>query len=262
MPCRIKRSQDWTFRLEKEMDIAMTATFLTLTYADEHITRNDQGFGILVPDDLKQFWWSLRKYQKRHARSSWRIRYYAVGEYGGDTWRPHYHAIVFNMDHKTIENLSTIWNKGFVYTGTVTPQSIGYVTKYITKVDTRNLEEKGLTTQFARMSNRPGIGHNYLTNEQNIEYHNRKNSKLTINKGAYKRPLPTYYTDRLYPREDTAKRTIHDIETDKLRIRTAKYKKARDANLRASGNDPEQYLQELTEQQIRQLNHRNKRNKL
>ena len=82
------------------MDRASSVRFLTLTYSDENIERNDQGYGILVPDHTKEFWKRLRKYQSRHSNK--KIRYYLVGEYGGsENMRPHYHAIVFNLTPET-----------------------------------------------------------------------------------------------------------------------------------------------------------------
>lgn len=65
------------------------AVFLTLTYDDEHLPIT----GSLVKKDLQNFWKRLRKdYEKP-------IRYYACGEYGDNTMRPHYHAIVFGLPY-------------------------------------------------------------------------------------------------------------------------------------------------------------------
>ena len=59
--------------------------YITLTYNDDHLPAN----GSLQPRDLQLFWKRLRK-----ARTPG-IRYYACGEYGDQTARPHYHAIIF-----------------------------------------------------------------------------------------------------------------------------------------------------------------------
>lgn len=70
------------------------------------------------------------------------------GEYGGQTNRPHYHAIVFGIDfpdkrpHKkgkrgdqlfTSVKLDELWGMGHCYIGRVSAQSAGYVARYSLK---------------------------------------------------------------------------------------------------------------------------------
>ena len=61
------------------------AFFLTLTYAESRLPEN----GSLRSKDLQLFFKALRRRVKE------RIRYFAVGEYGSETKRPHYHALLY-----------------------------------------------------------------------------------------------------------------------------------------------------------------------
>lgn len=116
--CRINYTSMWTIRCLYELANWKYATFLTLTYDDDHLPK-DNG---LQPKDLTDFWKRLRKEMFKAGKveldvndngkkvSKVKMRYYACGEYG-DTelhyyspgaskphGRPHYHAIVFGLD--------------------------------------------------------------------------------------------------------------------------------------------------------------------
>lgn len=150
IPCRINRSMQWTIRLEYELlTWKRKASFLTLTYDNEHLP-DDQG---LHKKDFQDFMKRLRYYQPQ------KFRYYAVGEYGEREkkyhfpglpdgkflhGRPHYHAIVFGLDSssESRENVYNAWKKcskeliinpAYNSLGTVSKDSIMYVTDYIQK---------------------------------------------------------------------------------------------------------------------------------
>lgn len=126
--CLANRRADWSFRLYQELKHSKCAHFLTLTYDEENVPIGDDCFS-LSKRDLQLFIKKLRK-----ANGS-KLRYYNVGEYGTETNRPHYHSIMFGLDKPTIAKLQTIWEKGFVHVGAVTPASIHYVTKYVINHD-------------------------------------------------------------------------------------------------------------------------------
>jgi len=230
MPCKVNTAQDWRFRIDSEFKIAESAHFLTFTYADDTITRNDLGHGVLIKKDMQDFFKRLRKSTDTLEKSILagigfneemrfpKIRYYAVGEYGETTSRPHYHAIVFNVPLEVLKNLRNIWNNGHVYIGTVTAASILYCTKYITKIDTRNMKELELTDPFHIMSK--GLGANYV-NDQTKEYHSRFQSMMSVNK-KYSARLPSYYMNKIHDPEDAARQT---------KLKQYKQKRKRDAQL-------------------------------
>ena len=89
-PCLRRRVSGWSFRLVKQGEQACSALFVTLTYDDEKVPKTASGLMTLQKSDLQKFFKRLRK--KTHEK----ISYYAVGEYGDKTQRPHYHIILFN----------------------------------------------------------------------------------------------------------------------------------------------------------------------
>lgn len=150
--------------------------FLTLTFADEHLPEN---YSVDVRD-LQLFMKRLRK--ETYPRL---IRFYAVGEYGDLSGRPHYHALIFNYDFSdknvysisrgnklyTSSLLSKLWPYGLATLGSVTPQSAAYCARYsMKKIGGKNAAEhytrlhpltgKFVTVrpEFSVMSRRPGIG--------------------------------------------------------------------------------------------------------
>ena len=156
--CRKTRRNEWAFRLSQELKTAKNAYFITLTYSDENLPFTPDGVITLDKKDLQNFQKRLRKLQKKQWPET-KYRYYAVGEYGTETDRPHYHIIAFNVAPDCLRNLSTLWPFGIHHIGTVTTGSIFYVAKYhvnAVKADDDRVPE------FATMSRRPGIGHNYV----------------------------------------------------------------------------------------------------
>lgn len=76
--------------------------------------------------DVQKFFKRLRKASTGKAR----IKYYAVGEYGTQTMRPHYHIILFNAQK---DLLQAAWNLGEIHIGDVSGATIAYTLKYVSK---------------------------------------------------------------------------------------------------------------------------------
>lgn len=151
-----------------------------MTYADTEIPPGAS----LVPSDVQLFLKRLRTFY-----APIRLRYFAVGEYGDQTGRPHYHLAIFGVGPLSIAGLSvptkvvqpfklttsglpvyigdplySIWGKGHVFVGDLTKDSAQYIAGYVTKKMTNGKDQKtlqwlnGRHPEFARMSLRPGIG--------------------------------------------------------------------------------------------------------
>ena len=151
LPCRINRRRLWTTRILLESYCHEASCFATLTYSDDELPSG----GNLDPEHLKLFWKRLRKRLQPR-----RIRYFAVGEYGDDSWRPHYHAAVFGLSVLEAYHVEGAWGHGFIRLDELSPETAqylcGYTVKKLTGKDDERLE--GRVPEFARMSNRPGIG--------------------------------------------------------------------------------------------------------
>ena len=124
--CKIAHSREWVIRLLHELEYSESAYFVTLTYDDEHLPSD----GSLSVDELQRFFKRLRK--QLPPRS---LRYYACGEYGETSNRPHYHFIGYLFcEHGNFKSVvESAWSLGFVYIGTVTAQSCRYVAQYVHK---------------------------------------------------------------------------------------------------------------------------------
>lgn len=178
--CRAEQARQWAVRMMHESIMHESSWFATLTYSDEEIPPN----GSLRPSDLQSFFKNLRR--DLPPRS---VSFYACGEYGEYTERPHYHAVLFgvefldkyrdpNPSRDTVwrsPSLERAWGRGITELGTLTMASASYVAGYVrkkvrkkdfenhyTRVDDETGELFELEPEFARMSLRPAIGRRWI----------------------------------------------------------------------------------------------------
>lgn len=153
--CRINRSRLWVGRLVLESYCHPFSCFVTLTYDEDHL-----------PKDKSVSRVEMALFLKRLRKQLWprQVRFYGVGEYGEQSWRPHYHLILFGVHPGERELLEKCWSSGFVHIGTVEEGSLqyvcGYITKKMTKPDDARLQ--GRSPEFSSMSLKPGIGSGYV----------------------------------------------------------------------------------------------------
>lgn len=138
IPCRANRRRIWTHRMMLESFYHAENSFVTLTYSDANLPTN----GSLYPEHLKGW---LKRLRERIAPQ--RIRYFAVGEYGDRTERPHYHAAVFGFMPCTGGVLSRrgecpcrsctlvreSWGFGHVMVAELSFKSAAYIAGYVVK---------------------------------------------------------------------------------------------------------------------------------
>ena len=204
--CRLEKSRQWAIRCSLESQLYQNSYFLTLTYDDEHLPST----GSLVPEDLQKFLKKLRRYIEYHG-SDKKIRFFACGEYGENFQRPHYHAIIYNLDipdlkrfstsfngdiYYTSETINQIWKNGYVIIGQVTFESCAYVARYVTKKITGAQADEhyqGREPEFVRMSRRPGIGSAWLDKYKSDVY---PHDFIVIRDGIKVKP-PKYF-DKLF----------------------------------------------------------------
>lgn len=183
--CLKNRKEEWTFRLKVELDHSQTAHFVTLTYADEYVPiQYGTGIEILDKEDLQDFLKRLRYYHSLHSKTQ--VRYYAVGEYGSQFLRPHYHLILFNCTKKDVDKA---WPLGFTKFEPVNMASIGYVLGYVSSIDDLSVS-RGVPKQFCLMSKRPAIGYQYVRQYYQWHQDNLRNYTSTLGK---KGRLPRFY---------------------------------------------------------------------
>lgn len=187
--CRIHRVKEWTYRLMSELPYHKAAFFATLTYDEENCPIN------LCYRDVQLFWKRYRKVLNE------KVKYYVCGEYGDQTGRPHYHAIIFGYWPKDAkynnftrdygsQELSDCWSNGSVRFGEVTTASARYVAGYINKKLRYQGDYDGQTPPFCRMSK--GIGLQHLQ-EHSAQYL----SQLYVEIDGFMAALPRYYKKKL-----------------------------------------------------------------
>lgn len=201
--CRAAKSREWSMRCMHEASLHKDNSFLTLTYDDDHVPKN----GSLDREAFASFMKRLRKSIEPE-----RVRYFQVGEYGSRTNRPHYHALLFGYNPPdrvqvsmraeypvfTSELLRDLWRAGSHELGSVTPQSAGYVAKYIRKRLTgrwAKLAYGERQAPFALMSRNPGIGAGWIDKFEGEVY--RDDSVIVV--GKENKP-PRYYDRRIEKR--------------------------------------------------------------
>lgn len=201
--CFKRRISAWSFRLMQEEKRSTSAYFITLTYDKPPITKN--GFMGLSKRDCQLFIKRLRKAHENYYNSDKSrlvgepkpIKYYLCGEYGGKTYRPHYHIILFNAK---IELIQPSWNLGHIHYGSLTPASVGYTLKYMSKTKRIPLHRNDdRQPEFSLMSKR--LGDNYIT-EKTIRFHHAdllNRMCLNIEDGK-KVAMPRYYKEKIYTR--------------------------------------------------------------
>lgn len=193
--CVKAKINSWLFRLDKELMISSSPLFVTLTYDEEHVPVSLSGQLTLCKRDVQLFMKRLRFAYSKVSKK--KIKFYACGEYGSRTHRPHYHMIMFNMDNP--ELIHECWQNGFTYAPPLSDGGMGYVLKYMSKQRKRRDDNDDKLPEFSLMSLR--LGANYLT-EAIKEYHNRGVEFCSVStKEGYKMAMPKYYKDKIYSEE-------------------------------------------------------------
>ena len=160
----------------------------------------------IVKKDVQDFLKRLRYYEK-----DVKIRYYAVGEYGTNSYRPHYHIILFNASD---DNVYKAWTKGGIHIGTVGGASIGYTLKYMSKekmVPKHRNDDR--VPEFSLMSK--GMGMQYVT-EAMISWHRADllNRMYVPMLGGKKMHMPRVYKKYFYTEDEREEIISHIIDED------------------------------------------------
>lgn len=185
--CRLDRGKAWSDRMLLEFatprdGVARRALFLTMTYDDDHvpIITGTDGVPYRSLDKIhpRLFWKRLRYYYPDKL-----CRYYLAAEYGDHTFRPHYHAILFNFslddfpdsfvfstkdDNPLYESprLNKIWSFGSVRFSVANYATFTYVARYVLKKqfvsDLGSLFYRGRCPPFNCQSLKPGLGADFF----------------------------------------------------------------------------------------------------
>lgn len=279
--CRLERSRQWANRMMMELEYHEVAYFLTLTYNDENVPVHqyydqscvDQDTGEVVgdikffdslslePKHMTDFIKRLRRSQEYHYGKH-DFMYFLCGEYGSQTQRPHYHAIVYDLvipDLQPFGNskagkypyfrsdyLDKIWKYGFVGVCNVSWETCAYVARYILKKQLGDAAQYydtfNLVPEFVRMSLKPAIGLRYYEDHKDNIYEYDELQFKTAMRGIACKP-PKYFD------------TKYDLEfpSQMEQIKDQRRKDAHDAIIAQLVNDNRDYIQILADKYENQL---------
>lgn len=267
--CRLSYSKEKAIRCVLEAETHSENCFITLTYNDKYLPLAVPGkldSGTLFYRHLELFWKRLRKKFSNFTNTSRRgpiqvgfylengelcppryIRYFAVGEYGDQGHRPHYHAILFNVDFPdkefytkrgdhvlyTSKILHDLWvdehtgeSLGYSSVGSCSYKAAGYCARYsLKKVKGTDIysryiyaDHEGeiiapLTPERAFFPNKPGLAHGwFLANKSDVF------PKDSFHKDGIEFKPPRYF-DKLFEKDDP------DLFKDIKEIRLATMRK-------------------------------------
>lgn len=210
--CRINETTDWSVRALFELHDYDTASFVTLTFDEDHIPKN----GSLSKEGLQDYF--DRFQHKVYYEKGIKLRFFACGEYGDHTHRCHYHAIMFglnpdpfnkNNDRKLIADSWKLcdphmfdwryddYNKNAI--NFVTRETIQYVAGYVQKklksFRAEEYKKLGIEPPFKIQSR--GLGLNYakenadVLRENGFTYYNGKKVRI-----------PRYFREKLGVEKD------------------------------------------------------------
>lgn len=221
--CRRDKLYSWSLRSMHEAQMHDQNCFLTLTYSDANL-----------PEDrsLKIEHW--QKFAKRLRKKHGPFRYLHCGEYGGQTLRPHYHALIFGLDFsedsiqqpgqrrghefRISASLTKLWKYGHHTIGPVNNTTARYVASYTIKkamgltkdtandrVDSSTGECWSVKPEYATMSRNPGLGASWFEKYHSDVYP----SNFVISDG--KKATPPIFYDNLLKKQNPQlhKKMIH-----------------------------------------------------
>lgn len=209
--------------------------FVTLTYAEDQVPVG----GSLIPRHLQLF---LKRLRNEVYPS--KIRYFGCGEYGDKTERPHYHLALFGYPGcvhgrsryvtarglrasccSTCDVLLRSWEKGVIFSGSLTAEAAAYVSGYVTKKMTGKDDARlnGRHPEFARMSLRPGIGFNAMTEvARAIVSLNLNDVPSSLRHGTRLMPLGRYLRRKLRERigrnEEAPPEVLEALKAEMLQL--------------------------------------------
>jgi hypothetical protein len=245
--CRLAKARDWAIRCYHEAQMHDDVHFVDLTFAVD-------------PISISKF--DLQKFFKRLRRAGYKFRYFAVGEYGENFGRPHYHCCLFGLRLTDLypwkkskkgtllyrsPTLEKYWRKGHVTVSTFSPEAAGYAARYTLKKITGDLKDEHyvrkingleirIQPEFQMQSLRPAIGRAWIEKYWEQTF---RNGFVTY--AGKKLPIPKYYVTWLAAHHPAvhekvvAERKLHAIskerETGKRQHQAAKARDARTKNL-------------------------------
>ena len=132
--CRIEYQRTLNFavtnELQKQYRLKKGSSFVTLTYNDDQLPY----LNTLKKEHLQRFMKRLRRRLEYHKVFNKDFKYIAVGEYGDQFGRPHYHVIFLGLSDNLInQHVRECWRYGMSDIGSLRDGGVRYLIGYCTK---------------------------------------------------------------------------------------------------------------------------------
>jgi len=261
--CRLQRSREWANRCMLELEYHKSSYFVTLTYDDSHVPIHyyaDPETGEALPSMSlvkRDFQLFMKRLRKKFGEG---IRFFASGEYGSLTFRPHYHAIIFGLElHDLVPykrsaqgfqyfnsaSLQEVWPNGFAVVAPVTWETCAYTARYVMKKltgpEAEFYENFNIVPEFSLMSRKPGIARQYYEDHPDLYEHEFIN--ISTEKGGRKFRPPKYY-DKLFD---------VDCPEESAKLKAVRQKMAAEAQKAKLQKTTLSYLDQLAVEERNQL---------
>lgn len=161
--CRRTQATWWSHRIQSDVAAlerkGVGSSFVTLTLESETTP-------LLRKLDLQRFFKRLRKNCPGYP-----FKYLAIGDYGENTFRPHYHALLIGFPPELQFYCRKSWTFGFVDVEPVASGNINYVVRYMqthTPSQRKRFADLGLQEPFSLKSK--GIGNSIFEFVEDSRY--------------------------------------------------------------------------------------------
>lgn len=214
--CKFDYTKQWSDRMIMELaDNDGKGVFVTLTYNNDHLpfAVDEDGLPVSFSLQKRDFQLFMKRLRKRFSERS--IRFFACGEYGGRTLRPHYHAIIYGLSLSDFPDLyvhgmnelnqlyfvsplfSEIWSNGFTLLSDVSYKTCAYVARYnVKKAYGDNIKPHELAEDsFVLMSRRPGIASRYY--DDHPDFFDTMSAYFSDSNGSVRVSCPSYFLSKL-----------------------------------------------------------------
>ncbi|AXH76367.1 MAG: replication initiator protein [Microviridae sp.] len=207
--CLQARGRTWAIRCLHESRLHEQNCFITLTYDPENIPKGHT----LVKRDLQLF---MKRFRK--SLEPKKVRFYACGEYGRKSYRPHYHVLIFGWSEKregrkllsrsstdnqlySSDTVNRAWPSGAAVVGDVSLSTCVYVAGYLAKnigckreydVTCDDGEIIRRQKEFSLMSRSPGLGTGYVK-----KYHAELIAHDSVIIEGREVSIPRFYDEKL-----------------------------------------------------------------
>nr|WAE43517.1 MAG: replication initiator protein [Microviridae sp.] len=213
--CKKAKQREWSVRLREEIKHTKGGKFITLTFTDESIAelskeiKAEKGYAFdnAIATIAVRRW--LERYRKKHKTS---VRHWLVTELGHNgTENIHLHGIVWFKNEEEFIKSDELWKYGMVlkghekkqgkitkYENYVNEETIGYITKYVSKMDYDHKEYNAIILTSA------GIGRNYINRQdaKRNKYNEKNTKEYYTTETGHKVSLPIYYRNKIYTEEE------------------------------------------------------------